>query len=176
MSFGYHFQAPSSTSSSSSSSGFRSRRNPHRPSSSSLKSFQFVRPREELTDSPTVPTFVEKFEAGRSFDVEDDFAFIPELCTEEEVRLISLARGRGGAGRGGEGVGRWAVAGEARWGRRGGGRRGGGRRGRGEREVKERWQEGGRGGGGGEGEGREKLGGERRTESGTAWLTFLHSA
>jgi hypothetical protein len=44
-----------------------------------------VRPREELTDSP-VPTFVEKFEAGRSFDVEDDFAFIPELCTEEEVR------------------------------------------------------------------------------------------
>ncbi|KAA8895075.1 hypothetical protein FN846DRAFT_355242 [Sphaerosporella brunnea] len=77
MSFGYHFQAPSS-------SGVRSRRNPHRPSSSSLKSFQMVRPREELTDSPTVPTFVEKFEAGRSFDVEDDFAFIPELCTEEE--------------------------------------------------------------------------------------------
>jgi hypothetical protein len=32
----------------------------------------------------SLPTFVEKFEAGRSFDVEDDFAFIPELCTEEE--------------------------------------------------------------------------------------------
>ena len=44
-----------------------------------------VAQREELTDSPAVPTFVEKFEAGRSFDVEDDFAFIPELCTEEEV-------------------------------------------------------------------------------------------
>lgn len=43
---------------------------------------------EELTDGlPAVPTFVEKFEAGRSFDVEDDFAFIPELCTEEEVCL-----------------------------------------------------------------------------------------
>lgn len=40
---------------------------------------------EELTDFlPAVPTFVEKFEAGRSFDVEDDYAFIPELCTEEE--------------------------------------------------------------------------------------------
>ena len=78
MSFAYHFQAPSS-------SGVRSRRNPHRPSTS-LKSFHMVRPREELTDGPTVPTFVEKFEAGRSFDVEDDFAFIPELCTEEEVR------------------------------------------------------------------------------------------
>ncbi|KAF8247412.1 hypothetical protein K440DRAFT_584645, partial [Wilcoxina mikolae CBS 423.85] len=48
--FGYHFQAP--------------------PSSSGIRS---------------LPTFVEKFEAGRSFDVEDDFAFIPELCTEEEV-------------------------------------------------------------------------------------------
>jgi hypothetical protein len=84
MSFGYHFQA-------SSSSGARSRRNPHRPSSS-LKSFQMVRPREELTDCPTVPTFVEKFEAGRSFDVEDDFAFIPELCTEEErVMLDSVS-------------------------------------------------------------------------------------
>ena len=50
-----------------------------------------VRPREELTDIlPAVPTFIEKFEAGRSFDVEDDFAFIPELCTEEEVRFGPL--------------------------------------------------------------------------------------
>lgn len=45
-----------------------------------------MRPKEELTDSPTAPTFIEKFEAGRSFEMEDDFAFIPELCTEEEVR------------------------------------------------------------------------------------------
>lgn len=50
-----------------------------------------VPPREELTDSPAVPTFVEKFEAGRSFDVEDDFAFIPELCTEEEVIIPTFA-------------------------------------------------------------------------------------
>jgi len=85
MSFGYQFQAPSS-------SGVRSRRNPHRPSS--LKSFQMARPREELTDSPTVPTFVEKFEAGRSFDVEDDFAFIPELCTEEERVMMDSGSDR----------------------------------------------------------------------------------
>jgi hypothetical protein len=86
MSFGYHhFQAPSS--------GVRSRRNPHRPSSS-LKSFQMVPPREELTDSPAVPTFVEKFEAGRSFDVEDDFAFIPELCTEEERTMLDSGSDR----------------------------------------------------------------------------------
>lgn len=88
MSFGYHFQSPQS------SSGARSRRNPHRLSSS-LKSFQMVRPREELTDCcPTVPTFVEKFEAGRSFDVEDDFAFIPELCTEEERILMDSGSDR----------------------------------------------------------------------------------
>ncbi|KAI5847435.1 hypothetical protein BZA05DRAFT_122875 [Tricharina praecox] len=86
MSFGYQYQATSS-------SGVRSRRNPHRPSTS-LKSFQMVRPREELTDSPTVPTFVEKFEAGRSFDVEDDFAFIPELCTEEERIMLDSGSDR----------------------------------------------------------------------------------
>lgn len=79
MSFAYHFQHHPSTA-----TGSRSRRNPHRPSST--KSFQMMRPKEELTDSPTVPTFIEKFEAGRSFEMEDDFAFIPELCTEEEVR------------------------------------------------------------------------------------------
>ncbi|KAL7271077.1 hypothetical protein RUND412_006194 [Rhizina undulata] len=47
-----------------------------------------MRPKEELTDSPAVPTFVEKFEAGRSFEMEDDFAFIPELCTEEERQIM----------------------------------------------------------------------------------------
>ncbi|CCX06955.1 hypothetical protein FPQ18DRAFT_97087 [Pyronema domesticum] len=86
MSFGYHFQAPSS--------GIRSRRNPHRPNPTSLRSFQIVRSREELTDSPAVPTFVEKFEAGRSFDVEDDFAFIPDLCTEEERIMMDSGSDR----------------------------------------------------------------------------------
>lgn len=89
MSFSYHFQAPSS------SAGLRSRRIPHRPSSSSsLKSLQMMRPREELTESPAVPTFMEKFEAGRSFDVEDDFAFIPELCTEEERLMMDSGSDR----------------------------------------------------------------------------------
>ena len=79
MSFGYpYLPHPAQTS-----SGNRSRRNPHRPSST--PSFLMMRPKEELTDTPAVPTFIEKFEAGRSFEMEDDFAFIPELCTEEEV-------------------------------------------------------------------------------------------
>jgi len=41
-----------------------------------------------------VPTFVEKFEAGRSFDVEDDFTFIPELCTEEERIMMDSSSDR----------------------------------------------------------------------------------
>ncbi|KAI5842978.1 hypothetical protein DFP73DRAFT_595511 [Morchella snyderi] len=84
-SFGYHFQHHPSTAS----SGNRSRRNPHRPSST--KSFQMMRPKEELTDIPAVPTFIEKFEAGRSFEMEDDFAFIPELCTEEERQMMDFS-------------------------------------------------------------------------------------
>ncbi|TGZ82360.1 hypothetical protein EX30DRAFT_183037 [Ascodesmis nigricans] len=88
MSFYFPIASPSS------SSGFRSRRNPQRLSSSSLKTFQPMRQREELTDLPAAPTFIEKFEAGRSFDVEDDFAFIPELCTEEERLMMDSGSDR----------------------------------------------------------------------------------
>lgn len=96
MSFAYHFHTQS-PSSSSSVSGLRSRRIPHRPSpspSSLMKPFHAIRTREELTDSPAVPSFFEKFEAGRSFDVEDDFAFIPELCTEEERLMMDSGSDR----------------------------------------------------------------------------------
>ncbi|KAH0605507.1 uncharacterized protein H6S33_004729 [Morchella sextelata] len=39
----------------------------------------------------SLPTFIEKFEAGRSFEMEDDFAFIPELCTEEERQMMDFS-------------------------------------------------------------------------------------
>jgi len=85
MSFGYpYLPHPAQTS-----SGNRSRRNPNRPSST--PSFLMMRPKEELTDTPAVPTFIEKFEAGRSFEMEDDFAFIPELCTEEERQMMDYS-------------------------------------------------------------------------------------
>jgi hypothetical protein len=38
-----------------------------------------------------VSTFIEKFEAGRSFEMADDFAFIPELCTEEERQMMDYS-------------------------------------------------------------------------------------
>jgi hypothetical protein len=52
--------------------------------------YQFQAP----TGIRSLPTFIEKFEAGRSFDVEDDFAFIPELCTEEERIMMDSASDR----------------------------------------------------------------------------------
>jgi hypothetical protein len=58
-------------------------------------SHHFYHPAASSSSGPrSLPTFMEKFEAGRSFDVEDDFAFIPELCTEEERMMMDSASDR----------------------------------------------------------------------------------
>jgi len=48
-------------------------------------------PSANSSGNRTLPTFIEKFEAGRSFEMEDDFAFIPELCTEEERQMMDYS-------------------------------------------------------------------------------------
>ena len=40
---------------------------------------------KELTMNTSVATFRARFEAGRSFDLDDDLEFCPELLTDEEV-------------------------------------------------------------------------------------------
>jgi hypothetical protein len=40
---------------------------------------------KELTDSASVMAFRQKFEAGRSFDLDDDMEFCPALLTESDV-------------------------------------------------------------------------------------------
>jgi hypothetical protein len=40
---------------------------------------------KELTESVSVANFRMKFEAGRSFDLEDDMEFCPGLLTESDV-------------------------------------------------------------------------------------------
>lgn len=40
---------------------------------------------KELTESASVAAFRARFEAGRSFDLDDDLEFCPDLLTEEEV-------------------------------------------------------------------------------------------
>jgi hypothetical protein len=42
---------------------------------------------KELTDTASITTFRQKFEAGRSFDLDDDMEFCPGLLTEIDVSL-----------------------------------------------------------------------------------------
>ncbi len=44
---------------------------------------------KELTESPTNSAFRMRFEAGRSFDLDDDLEFCPSLLTEDDVSIPS---------------------------------------------------------------------------------------
>jgi len=69
--------------------GGRSRRAPRLSTSqNSHKQFRGVRSMKELTDTASVSTFRQKFEAGRSFDLDDDLEFCPALLTESD--LVSI--------------------------------------------------------------------------------------
>lgn len=43
---------------------------------------------KEMTESPAVTAFRLKYEAGRSFDLDDDMEFCPNLLTESDVREL----------------------------------------------------------------------------------------
>lgn len=89
--YGPQHHHPSSISSHSSSShthhGSRSRRAPRLSASQNThRQFRGVRSMKELTESPPVSAFRARFEAGRSFDLDDDLEFCPGLLTEDDVR------------------------------------------------------------------------------------------
>ena len=44
---------------------------------------------KELTEAASVTAFRARFEAGRSFDLNDDLEFCPGLLTEDDVSLHS---------------------------------------------------------------------------------------
>lgn len=44
---------------------------------------------KELTESPPISAFRVRFEAGRSFDLDDDLEFCPGLLTEDDVSTAS---------------------------------------------------------------------------------------
>lgn len=47
---------------------------------------------KELAESPSITAFRARFEAGRSFDLDDDLEFCPGLLTEDDVcRLAPFA-------------------------------------------------------------------------------------
>ena len=43
---------------------------------------------KELTESPPTTAFRVRFEAGRSFDLDDDLEFCPGLLTEDDVSAL----------------------------------------------------------------------------------------
>ncbi|KAL8924592.1 MAG: hypothetical protein Q9172_002626 [Xanthocarpia lactea] len=43
---------------------------------------------KELTESPPISAFRARFEAGRSFDLDDDLEFCPGLLTEDDLQSI----------------------------------------------------------------------------------------
>lgn len=47
---------------------------------------------KELTESPPISAFRARFEAGRSFDLDDDLEFCPGLLTEDDVSLVAVPR------------------------------------------------------------------------------------
>ncbi|KAL8950622.1 MAG: hypothetical protein Q9222_003353 [Ikaeria aurantiellina] len=66
--------------------GSRSRRAPRLSASHNThRQFRGVRSMKELTESPPTSAFRARFEAGRSFDLDDDLEFCPGLLTDDDV-------------------------------------------------------------------------------------------
>ena len=68
--------------------GGRSRRGPRLSSQNSHKQFRGVRSMKELNETASVTAFRARFEAGRSFDLDDDMEFCPGLLTEDDVSAL----------------------------------------------------------------------------------------
>lgn len=54
------------------------------------KQFRGIKSMKELTDAANLSAFRMRFEAGRSFDLEDDMEFCPNLLTESDVSPPNL--------------------------------------------------------------------------------------
>ncbi|KAL8680787.1 MAG: hypothetical protein Q9186_003075 [Xanthomendoza sp. 1 TL-2023] len=75
--------------SSSSHNNHRSRRAPRLSASHNThRQFRGVRSMKELAESPPISAFRARFEAGRSFDLDDDLEFCPGLLTEDDLQSI----------------------------------------------------------------------------------------
>lgn len=73
--------------------GGRNRRAPRLSvSQNSQRQFRGVRSMKELNDSASLSAFRTKFEAGRSFELEDDMEFCPGLLTENDVSADDMLR------------------------------------------------------------------------------------
>ena len=63
----------------------RTRRGPKMAQHNAQRQFRGVKSMRELAEAPAVTAFRARFEAGRSFDLDDDLEFCPNLLTEDDV-------------------------------------------------------------------------------------------
>lgn len=66
----------------------RSRRTPRLAMQHSQRQFRGVKSMRELAEAPAVTAFRARFEAGRSFDLDDDLEFCPGLLTDDDLQSI----------------------------------------------------------------------------------------
>ncbi|KAI9930332.1 hypothetical protein MW887_011084 [Aspergillus wentii] len=71
--------------------GGRSRRGPKMAAQNAQRQFRGVKSMRELAEAPAVSAFRARFEAGRSFDLDDDLEFCPGLLTEDDLHSIHSA-------------------------------------------------------------------------------------
>ncbi|EEP75523.1 conserved hypothetical protein [Uncinocarpus reesii 1704] len=69
--------------------GGRSRRTQKMGSQNSHRQFRGVKSMRELAEAPAITAFRARFEAGRSFDLDDDLEFCPNLLTEDDLHSIA---------------------------------------------------------------------------------------
>ncbi|KAJ5587109.1 uncharacterized protein N7459_002874 [Penicillium hispanicum] len=69
----------------------RSRRAPKMAAQNAQRQFRGVKSMRELAEAPAVTAFRARFEAGRSFDLDDDLEFCPNLLTEDDLHSIHSA-------------------------------------------------------------------------------------
>ncbi|KAL2256272.1 hypothetical protein VTK26DRAFT_1908 [Humicola hyalothermophila] len=90
--FNAHQQHPTPTATAAVSHSHHNGRNRRAPrlsvAQNSQKQFRGVRSMKELTESANVAAFRMRYEAGRSFDLEDDMEFCPGLLTDSD--LVSI--------------------------------------------------------------------------------------
>ncbi|EPS32739.1 hypothetical protein PDE_07699 [Penicillium oxalicum 114-2] len=69
----------------------RTRRGPKMAQQNAQRQFRGVKSMRELAEAPAVTAFRARFEAGRSFDLDDDMEFCPNLLTDEDLHSIHSA-------------------------------------------------------------------------------------
>ncbi|KAI9757945.1 MAG: hypothetical protein M1815_005579 [Lichina confinis] len=86
----HHQTSASAMSSHAAGHGGRSRRGPRLGSTQPThKPFRGVRSMKELHEAASIAAFRTRFEAGRSFDLDDDLEFCPALLTEDDFHYMS---------------------------------------------------------------------------------------